>query len=96
MKRFQARKAVLQALKQKGLYIETKDNPMVVPTCRSENPCRLYKKVILIFIITLYKMDNFCCFFFLKDYCIYRRKKVNDMIWSLFISVDLKTSLSPY
>lgn len=35
MKRFQARKAVLQALKQKGLYIETKDNPMVVPTCRS-------------------------------------------------------------
>lgn len=33
MKRFQARKAVLQALKQKGLYIETKDNPMVVPTC---------------------------------------------------------------
>ena len=35
MKRFHARKAVLEALKEKGLYRETKDNPMVVPTCRS-------------------------------------------------------------
>jgi valyl-tRNA synthetase len=34
MKRFEARKAVLAALKKKDLYIETKDNPMVVPTCR--------------------------------------------------------------
>ena len=33
MKRFHARTAVLEALKQKGLYRETKDNPMVVPTC---------------------------------------------------------------
>ncbi|XP_041371023.1 valine--tRNA ligase-like [Gigantopelta aegis] len=33
MKRFDARKAVLQALKDKGLYRETKDNPMVVPMC---------------------------------------------------------------
>jgi valyl-tRNA synthetase len=33
MKRFHARKAVLEALKQRGLYRETKDNPMVVPTC---------------------------------------------------------------
>ncbi|XP_063604194.1 valine--tRNA ligase-like isoform X2 [Penaeus indicus] len=33
MKRFDARKAVLEALKEKGLYIETKDNPMVVPVC---------------------------------------------------------------
>ncbi|KAJ8299984.1 hypothetical protein KUTeg_021503 [Tegillarca granosa] len=33
MKRFDARKAVLQALKDKGLYKETKENPMVVPTC---------------------------------------------------------------
>ncbi|KAJ8299985.1 hypothetical protein KUTeg_021504 [Tegillarca granosa] len=32
MKRFDARKAVLQALKDKGLYKETKENPMVVPT----------------------------------------------------------------
>lgn len=24
---------MLEALKQKGLYRETKDNPMVVPTC---------------------------------------------------------------
>ncbi|CAH1785803.1 unnamed protein product [Owenia fusiformis] len=33
MRRFDARKAVLQALKEKGLYRETKDNPMVVPMC---------------------------------------------------------------
>ena len=33
MKRFEARKQVLQALKEKGLYRETKDNPMVVPMC---------------------------------------------------------------
>ena len=31
MPRFQARTAVLDALKAKGLYRETKDNPMVVP-----------------------------------------------------------------
>ena len=33
-KRFDARKNVLAALKEKGLYRETKDNPMVVPICR--------------------------------------------------------------
>ncbi|MPC09117.1 Valine--tRNA ligase [Portunus trituberculatus] len=33
MKRFEARCAVLAALKEKGLYVETKDNPMVVPIC---------------------------------------------------------------
>ncbi|XP_076061155.1 valyl-tRNA synthetase isoform X2 [Oratosquilla oratoria] len=33
MKRFEARKAVLEALKKKGMYVETKDNPMVVPVC---------------------------------------------------------------
>ncbi|XP_073975140.1 valyl-tRNA synthetase [Rhodnius prolixus] len=33
MKRFEARKAVLAALKELGLYRETKDNPMVVPVC---------------------------------------------------------------
>ena len=33
MKRFDARMAVLEALKEKGLYIETKENPMVVPIC---------------------------------------------------------------
>lgn len=33
MKRFDARKAVLQELKSLGLYIETKSNPMVVPVC---------------------------------------------------------------
>ena len=34
MKRFDARKAVLEALKEKGLYKETKENAMVVPICR--------------------------------------------------------------
>ncbi|KAK9500425.1 hypothetical protein O3M35_001693 [Rhynocoris fuscipes] len=33
MKRFDARKAVTAALKELGLYRETKDNPMVVPVC---------------------------------------------------------------
>ncbi|KAF6202108.1 hypothetical protein GE061_004506 [Apolygus lucorum] len=33
MKRFDARRAVLQALKDKGLFKEVKDNPMVVPVC---------------------------------------------------------------
>lgn len=33
MKRFSARRAVVEALKAKGLYVETKDNPMVVPVC---------------------------------------------------------------
>ncbi|CAD5123228.1 DgyrCDS11590 [Dimorphilus gyrociliatus] len=33
MKRFNARKAVLEALKAKGLYRETTDNPMIVPFC---------------------------------------------------------------
>ncbi|XP_071449683.1 valine--tRNA ligase isoform X2 [Hetaerina americana] len=33
MPRFAARKAVLAALKEKNLYRETKDNPMVVPIC---------------------------------------------------------------
>ena len=33
MKRFDARKAVLEALTEAGLYRESKDNPMVVPVC---------------------------------------------------------------
>ncbi|KAG0223637.1 AP-1 adaptor complex sigma subunit Aps1 [Actinomortierella wolfii] len=33
MKRFHARVAVLNALKEKGLYVDTKDNAMVVPVC---------------------------------------------------------------
>ncbi|AWO96362.1 putative valine--tRNA ligase-like isoform 3 [Scophthalmus maximus] len=33
MKRFEARKAVLQDLKDRGQFKETKDNPMVVPVC---------------------------------------------------------------
>lgn len=34
MKRFEARKAVLQALKDRGQFKEIKDNAMVVPICR--------------------------------------------------------------
>jgi valyl-tRNA synthetase len=34
MKRFHARVAVVKALKDAGLYIETKDNPMQIPICR--------------------------------------------------------------
>lgn len=37
MKRFDARKAVLQALQDRGQFKEVKDNPMVVPVCRSAN-----------------------------------------------------------
>uniref|UniRef100_A0A915A9X0 Valine--tRNA ligase n=1 Tax=Parascaris univalens TaxID=6257 RepID=A0A915A9X0_PARUN len=33
MKRFEAREAVLEALKKKGLYRDVKDNPMIVPIC---------------------------------------------------------------
>lgn len=33
MKRFHARKEVINALKEKGLYVETTNNPMVVPIC---------------------------------------------------------------
>lgn len=33
MRRFDARKAVLEALKKRGLYRDTRDNPMVVPVC---------------------------------------------------------------
>ena len=33
MKRFHARVAVVKALKEAGLYIETKDNPMQIPLC---------------------------------------------------------------
>lgn len=33
MKRFHARKAVTEALKERGLYRDTVDNPMVVPFC---------------------------------------------------------------
>lgn len=33
VKRFTARRAIVDALKEKGLYVETKDNPMTVPVC---------------------------------------------------------------
>ena len=34
MLRFEARKAVMAALKEKGLFRDLKENPMVVPICR--------------------------------------------------------------
>lgn len=33
MKRFHVRKEIIIALKEKGLYVETTNNPMVVPIC---------------------------------------------------------------
>ncbi len=33
MKRFHARVAVVKALKELGLYVDTKDNPMQIPLC---------------------------------------------------------------
>ena len=35
MKRFHARVEVVKALKEMGLFVETKDNPMQIPICRS-------------------------------------------------------------
>jgi valyl-tRNA synthetase len=34
MKRFHARVEVVKKLKELGLFIETKDNPMQIPICR--------------------------------------------------------------
>ena len=34
MKRFSARRAVIDKLKELGLYVDSKDNPMNVPICR--------------------------------------------------------------
>lgn len=34
LKRFNARKVILDALTSKGLFIKTDDNQMVVPVCR--------------------------------------------------------------
>lgn len=34
MKRFHARVAVVKALKEAGLFIEVKDNPMQIPLCK--------------------------------------------------------------
>lgn len=34
MKRFSARRAVIDKLKELGLYVDSKDNPMKVPICR--------------------------------------------------------------
>ena len=34
MKRFHARVEVVKKLKELGLYIEAKDNPMQIPVCR--------------------------------------------------------------
>ena len=54
MKRFEARKAVLEALKDKGLYIETKENPMIVPICRYFIICILF----VCYTITLFNVDQ--------------------------------------
>jgi len=33
MKRFHARRAVIEALKELGLYVDAKENPMTIPIC---------------------------------------------------------------
>jgi valyl-tRNA synthetase len=42
MKRFHARVEVVKKLKELGLYVETKDNPMQIPICRYEHRPLLY------------------------------------------------------
>ena len=42
MKRFHARVEVVKKLKELGLYVETKDNPMQIPICRCESHTLLY------------------------------------------------------
>lgn len=42
MKRFHARVEVVKLLKEKGLYVETKDNPMQIPLCRCVPPLLLH------------------------------------------------------
>lgn len=49
MKRFEARKAVLQALKDLGQFKEVKDNPMVVPVCRLDTESHLTPKYSAVF-----------------------------------------------
>lgn len=52
MKRFDARKAVLQALKDRNQFKEIKDNPMVVPVCRSGNSGVFFFQISIIFSIS--------------------------------------------
>ena len=42
MKRFHARVEVVKKLKELGLFVETKDNPMQIPICRCESRLPLY------------------------------------------------------
>lgn len=50
MKRFHARVEVVKKLKELGLYIETKDNPMPIPICRCVHKVDLREDANLIFI----------------------------------------------
>jgi hypothetical protein len=48
MKRYDARKAVTDALKEAGLYRQTEENPgMIVPICRFLYLNVLYTQIIL-------------------------------------------------
>ncbi len=46
MKRFHARVAVVKALQDAGLYIETKDNPMQIPVCRCVHQLSLLESIL--------------------------------------------------
>ena len=47
MKRFHARVEVVKKLKELGLYVETKDNPMPIPICRCVRKADLREDVKL-------------------------------------------------
>jgi len=49
VKRFEARKTVLQALKDRGQFKEVKDNPMMVPVCRLDTNFHLTPLLSVVF-----------------------------------------------
>ena len=53
MKRFDARKSVLAALKGRGLYRETKDHPMSVPICRLVGVANFILLLLLLLLLFL-------------------------------------------
>nr|XP_060615928.1 valine--tRNA ligase-like [Anolis sagrei ordinatus] len=89
MKRFDARRAVLEALKEKGLFKEVKDNPMVVPVCRmargaAEAVRRGDLRIVPDFHLKTWFnwMDN------IRDWCISRQLWWGHRIPAYFVTVN--------
>ena len=82
MKRFSARRAVLEDLKAKELYRGTKENPMVVPICRCVH------LTIVPYICTYYYMT--ACMYIVADsaHMYIHYSTITDIFSSV---VDLKT-----